>query len=161
MSLIFQSPEARKWAILGIKAAITALAVLPQIRQQQREREIPTIREPEHPPTGDIAKHEATPAPGIYGLLFLDDRGEVVSSYRFEHEVVNRCKVDREEIMRVARDAEAYAAVITFDRGIFSLDTEFVARKIVPLIADALSDAGVRVFQRAFMPDVVSKDNQP
>ncbi|MEX1221767.1 MAG: hypothetical protein WEA82_06600 [Idiomarina sp.] len=157
MSLIFKSPEARKWAVLGIKAAITALAVLPQIRQQQREREIPAILKPEHPPTGDMSTRETTSAPGIYGLLFLDSHGEVVSSYRFEHDVVNRYKVDREEIIRVAKEAEAYAAVITFDRAIFRLETEFVARKIVPLIADALSDAGVRVFQRAFMP----KDSQP
>ncbi|MFV1468363.1 hypothetical protein VBY75_11825 [Idiomarina sp. HB] len=158
MSLIFKSPEARKWTILGIKAAITALAVLPQIRKhQQQAREIPSMIKATHSPSDDSAKSQSASAPGIYGLLFLNSQGEVISSHRFEHDVVNRYRVDREEIIRIAKDTKAYAAVVTFDRRILHLETEFVARKVVPLIADALSEAGVRVFQRAFMP----KGDQP
>lgn len=152
MSSILNNPETRKWAVLGIKAVITALAVLPQLRQQS-ERDVTPMKQSSDTNSNDAPVLEVPP--GLFGLLFLDERGEVLSSYRFHRDVVNQYRVDRDEIQRVSKDAEAYAAVITYDRNVISSPGTLTLQKVVPHIADALSDAGVRVFQRAFMP----KDN--
>lgn len=134
-----------KWIVFGVNAVLTALAILPQLRKQPAQthhQQQPGAREPLD---NDIEY-------GVFGLLFLDNKGEVISSYKFERSIIiNRYDVDREEIMRVAREADAYAAVITFNKYIFNPDISLNREHFIQQIADALTDAGVRVFQRAFM----------
>lgn len=138
-----------KWIVFGVNAALTALALIPQLRKQNSEPKPVFNSERQSGPKDAL---DADINYGVFGLLFLDNKGEVMSSYKFERSIViNRFDIDREEVMRVARESGAYAAVITFNRHIFNPDISLNRERLIQQIADALTDAGVRVFQRAFM----------
>ncbi len=138
-----------KWIVFGVNAALTALALLPQSRKQNSEPKPVFNVEPQPDPKDAL---DADIDYGVFGLLFLDNKGEVMSSYKFERNIViNRFDINQEEVMRVTRESGAYAAVITFNRHIFNPDISLNRERFIQQIANALTDAGVRVFQRAFM----------
>ena len=64
MTAIFKTPASRKWVVLGIKAAITAVALLPQLRERQQN-------------TGCLRSESDFPnamSASPLGLLLLDER---------------------------------------------------------------------------------------
>ena len=135
MAAILKTPESRKWVVLGIKAAITALTLIPQLRERQRKPGCFDFK----PPT----------LVSPYGLIFLDERGYVISSYRMRRHFNDDLLVDKEGIQQAATKAKAYGAVLTFDKS-SQVDELSIAPDFVETVQATLADVDVRLFNQSF-----------
>ena len=139
MAAIFKTPASRKWVVLGIKAAITALALLPQLRERQQN-------------TGCLRSESDFPnamSASPLGLLLLDERGYVITSYQIRHHISDDSAVDSDGIKRAASKAKAYGAVLTFDKGVYANGLS-IEPDVVESVRTALEEVGVRLFNQSF-----------
>lgn len=139
MAAIFKTPASRKWVVLGIKAAITALALLPQLRE--RLQNPGCVRSESDFPNS----MSATPL----GLLLLDERGYVITSYQIRRHIADDSFVDSEGIKRAGSKANAYGAVLTFDKGVYANGLS-IEPDVVESVRMALEDVNVRLFNQSF-----------
>jgi len=139
MTAIFKTPASRKWVVLGIKAAITALALLPKLRERQRN-------------AGCLRSELDFPNPtsvSPLGLLLLDERGYVITSYQIRHHIADDSAIDSEGVKRAASIAKAYGAVLTFDKDVYANGLS-IEPDVVESVRAALEEVDVRLFNQSF-----------
>lgn len=138
MRTMMSSRELVKWSVITVKGALAVLAVLPRLKEMLESQ------------SGLLDKRlSGSVSGGLFGLLLLDERGNVITTRQFASHEVRGGFVNASVIQQAALSAGADAAVLTYQSPGCLVDSPATHREVVRQIFAALAEVDVQLLSRA------------
>ncbi|TRW48356.1 hypothetical protein FM042_09250 [Aliidiomarina halalkaliphila] len=128
--------SSQKWIILGVKALITAIALIPAIRNSTRAT------------PGTIQEGDSTPfkpITGAFSLVFLGYEKDTIATVQLDYATASHYFVNKQKIQSLARYYRAYAVAIHCDEEQSSFHGVLTRQQVLNIIAEAMREIGVNI----------------
>lgn len=130
----------QKWIVIGIKAAVAALALIPALRKPQRNDLLRGPKQTESP---------FRSMPSQFSLVFMTSNDRANVGIELEYGLANSYFVDKDKIQSLARYYRAYAVAIHCNDELHQTQGPLSRQQVINQIADALREIDVKI-----IPDV-------
>lgn len=140
MRNIISSREFGKWSVVAVKTAIAVLAALPKVKEALSSKS-----------GAQELKPVSSLPTGQFGLLLLDESGNVITTKQFTRHEVRAGFVNATVVQQAALSERADSAVLTYKSQGCLVDNPATYREVVRQVFAALADIDVRLLNRALM----------